>query len=223
MWRVPCRMGRKAFLICAAAKPWPLTLHLTTRYLLLFSCGLLHSMLPDFPPLGLCQWYFFCLGFPTCLLCTLNSYSYFDTLSKVTSYTVSSPIYTVHQVCLCFLRYHIVGLHAPLTKCSLRAGTPTLVIFVYRKPNTASSLESEPSSCLCNGRLSDVWGRTLPLKREAMRSSWSSMVGWKERGALPSVWLQFPTRVPSGYCCLTSWSLCSVANKLTGMIHNLKK
>lgn len=164
-------------------------------------------------------------GFPQCLICIHT----LPPISNATSYMVSSQMHAVHLcLCLCLLLYHImyrtVCSHAHLTKYWTGKDPSAIYLCVL------GAYHSIQPGVRAQGPLVEWmtarWKRQgTVLKRSHQElGTYPGRVG-RARGFLgtsASVWLQCPTRVSSGHCCVTSWRPHSFTSKLSLTVHTFK-
>ena len=158
----PVQSGLKAFLVFHSL-PWTLTLYLITRTRCCFLSACCHITLPVFPPLGLCQWYFFYLVFPKCcqhieLLFILwhpsqKSQPVWHQLRFTEFISVFAHFITSDCIaCICCLHAHLTSYWVS----SVRAGTPGPFIVMCWEPTSAPRPASESNTHLLNEWLDDV-------------------------------------------------------------------
>ena len=157
----PVQSGLKALL--PSSPPWTLTLYLITRTCCCFLSAFCHVILPVFPPLGLCQWYFFYLVFPKCCLHVELLFILWHPSQKSLpiwhQLRFTESIFVFAHVFYFITLYCICCLHALLTSywvSSVRARTPTLFIVMCWEPTSAPRPASEPNTHLLNEWLDDI-------------------------------------------------------------------
>lgn len=160
---VRCRVGSRLFYSLHHSLPWTLTLYLITRTCCCFLSACCLVMLPVFPPLGLCQWYFFYLVFPKCcrpieLLFILwhpsqKSLPVWHQLRFTEFISVFAPVfYYVTLYCICCLHAHLTSYWVS----SVRARTPTPFIIICWEPTSAPRPAPEPNTHLLSEWLDDI-------------------------------------------------------------------